>query len=100
VPAEQPSPIDPLRFGDLTFCAVSLEVRRNVPLERLWDYAWPGTPATLLSLATFGVAYAARPVGALVLGHRVVDVEVQRLRAKIGRERVETVRGSGYRLRA
>ncbi|MCX5265928.1 MFS transporter [Streptomyces sp. NBC_00199] len=33
-----------------------------------FDEADPAT-ATLLSLATFGVAYAARPVGALFLGH-------------------------------
>ncbi|MGQ4417379.1 MFS transporter [Streptomyces sp. SAS_269] len=33
-----------------------------------FDAADPAT-ATLLSLATFGVAYAARPVGALFLGH-------------------------------
>ncbi|MFB6849180.1 MFS transporter [Streptomyces sp. NPDC056373] len=33
-----------------------------------FDESDPAT-ATLLSLATFGVAYAARPVGALVLGH-------------------------------
>ena len=30
---------------------------------------------------------------------RVVDVHVQRLRAKIGKDRVETVRGFGYKLR-
>ena len=33
-----------------------------------FDESDPAT-ATLLSLATFGVAYAARPVGALFLGH-------------------------------
>ncbi|QHA08148.1 MFS transporter [Streptomyces broussonetiae] len=33
-----------------------------------FDASAPAT-ATLLSLATFGVAYAARPLGALVLGH-------------------------------
>jgi MFS family permease len=33
-----------------------------------FDDSDPAT-ATLLSLATFGVAYAARPVGALFLGH-------------------------------
>ncbi|MFI9340831.1 MFS transporter [Streptomyces sp. NPDC052773] len=36
--------------------------------EIFFDESDPAT-ATLLSLATFGVAYAARPVGALVLGH-------------------------------
>ncbi|NEE15885.1 MHS family MFS transporter [Streptomyces sp. SID7499] len=36
--------------------------------EVFFDESDPAT-ATLLSLATFGVAYAARPVGALVLGH-------------------------------
>ncbi|MFG2126475.1 MFS transporter [Streptomyces sp. NPDC048751] len=36
--------------------------------EIFFDKSDPAT-ATLLSLATFGVAYAARPVGALFLGH-------------------------------
>ncbi|MGP4085665.1 MFS transporter [Streptomyces sp. KR55] len=36
--------------------------------EIFFDESDPAT-ATLLSLATFGVAYAARPVGALFLGH-------------------------------
>ncbi|MFG2344466.1 MFS transporter [Streptomyces phaeochromogenes] len=36
--------------------------------EVFFDESDPAT-ATLLSLATFGVAYAARPVGALFLGH-------------------------------
>ncbi|KOU57035.1 transcriptional regulator [Streptomyces sp. MMG1533] len=91
-----------LCFGDVTFDAASLEVLRNgVPLslttielkllrefaaapgtvltrdlllERVWDYAWSGDT-------------------------RVVDVSVQRLRAKVGRERIETVRGFGYKLR-
>ncbi|WP_327699054.1 response regulator transcription factor [Streptomyces sp. NBC_00459] len=101
-PAERPSSKGPLRFGDLVFCPVSLEVRldgrilaltatelkllrefaaspgmvltRDLLLERVWDYAWSGDT-------------------------RVVDVGVKRLRAKIGRERVETVRGVGYKLR-
>ncbi|GAA4853532.1 two-component system response regulator CseB [Saccharopolyspora rosea] len=47
---------------------------RNVLLERVWDYAWGGDT-------------------------RVVDVHVQRLRAKIGKDRIETVRGFGYKLR-
>ncbi|WP_329222785.1 response regulator transcription factor [Streptomyces sp. NBC_01485] len=92
----------PLRFGDLLFCPVTLAVRRgeqslsltttelkllrefttspgmvftrDLLLERVWDYAWSGDT-------------------------RVVDVHVQRLRAKIGRERIETVRGFGYKLR-
>jgi DNA-binding response OmpR family regulator len=44
-------------------------------LERVWDYEWGGDT-------------------------RVVDVHVQRLRAKIGQDRLETVRGFGYKLRA
>ncbi|WP_217210790.1 response regulator transcription factor [Streptomyces sp. AC550_RSS872] len=100
---EQPAPEGPrLRFGDLEFCPVSLTARRagkplaltttelkllsefaaapgtvlsrDLLLERVWDYAWSGDT-------------------------RVVDVHVQRLRSKIGRERIETVRGFGYRLR-
>ncbi|MEU6371635.1 two-component system response regulator CseB [Streptomyces sp. NPDC046909] len=90
-----------LRFGDLVFAPDSLTVERagkllaltttelrllsefaaspgtvlsrDLLLERVWDYAWSGDT-------------------------RVVDVHVQRLRAKIGRERIETVRGFGYKL--
>ena len=100
--AELPSGGRVVRFGDLVFCPVSLEVRRggtvvhltttelkllrefaaspgtvltrDLLLERVWDHAWCGD-------------------------NRVVDVNVQRLRAKIGRERIETVRGFGYKLR-
>ncbi|WP_405585727.1 two-component system response regulator CseB [Streptomyces sp. NBC_01190] len=47
---------------------------RDRLLERVWDYEWGGDT-------------------------RVVDVHVQRLRAKIGQDRLETVRGFGYKLR-
>ncbi|TQN27722.1 DNA-binding response OmpR family regulator [Haloactinospora alba] len=46
---------------------------RDVLLESVWDYAWGGDT-------------------------RVVDVHVQRLRNKIGTDRIETVRGFGYKL--
>jgi DNA-binding response OmpR family regulator len=93
----------PLRFGDLEVDTEGMEVRRDgvrialtptemrlllefsaAPgtvlsrdrlLERVWDYGWGGDT-------------------------RVVDVHVQRLRAKIGQDRIETVRGFGYKLRA
>ncbi|WP_369171543.1 response regulator [Streptomyces sp. R28] len=102
VPADQRPDTRAVRFGDLVYCPVSLEVRRggepvhltttelkllrefaaaagtvltrDLLLERVWDYAWSGD-------------------------NRVVDVHVQRLRAKIGRDRIETVRGFGYKLR-
>ncbi|MEW1863196.1 MULTISPECIES: two-component system response regulator CseB [unclassified Streptomyces] len=48
---------------------------RDRLLARVWDYAWGGDT-------------------------RVVDVHVQRLRTKIGQDRLETVRGFGYKLRA
>ncbi|MFC3573883.1 two-component system response regulator CseB [Streptomyces yaanensis] len=48
---------------------------RDKLLERVWDYGWGGDT-------------------------RVVDVHVQRLRAKIGQARIETVRGFGYKLKA
>ncbi|MEV1048995.1 two-component system response regulator CseB [Streptomyces sp. NPDC049916] len=47
---------------------------RDRLLERVWDYGWGGDT-------------------------RVVDVHVQRLRAKIGQDRIDTVRGFGYKLR-
>ncbi|MEV4888960.1 two-component system response regulator CseB [Nonomuraea sp. NPDC055795] len=91
-----------LTFGDLTVDTQSMEVRRggallfltptelklllefaanagivlsrDTLLQNVWDYAWDGDT-------------------------RVVDVHVQRLRYKIGNDRVETVRGFGYKLR-
>ena len=47
---------------------------RESLLERVWDYAWGGDS-------------------------RVVDVHVQRLRAKLGGGQIETVRGFGYKFR-
>ncbi|MFM9372441.1 two-component system response regulator CseB [Streptomyces sp. Da 82-17] len=91
-----------LRFGDLEVDTEGMEVRRGgahvaltptemrlllefsaAPgtvlsrdklLERVWDYGWGGDT-------------------------RVVDVHVQRLRTKIGQDRIETVRGFGYKLK-
>ncbi|OKI07242.1 DNA-binding response regulator [Streptomyces sp. CB02923] len=104
--AAAPEAADPaeavLRFGDLEVDTEGMEVRKggqpvaltptemrlllefsNSPgtvlsrdrlLERVWDYGWGGDT-------------------------RVVDVHVQRLRGKIGQDRIETVRGFGYKLR-
>ncbi|MCF6523687.1 two-component system response regulator CseB [Streptomyces sp. JJ36] len=91
-----------LRFGDLEVDTDGMEVRsagrpvsltptemrlllefsaapgtvlsRDRLLERVWEYGWGGDT-------------------------RVVDVHVQRLRGKIGQDRIETVRGFGYKLR-
>jgi len=60
-----------LEFADSPGTVLS----RERLLERVWDYEWGGDT-------------------------RVVDVHVQRLRAKIGQDRIETVRGFGYKLRA
>jgi DNA-binding response OmpR family regulator len=60
-----------LEFADAPGTVLS----RDRLLERVWDYEWGGDT-------------------------RVVDVHVQRLRAKIGQDRLETVRGFGYKLRA
>ncbi|MGW5682882.1 two-component system response regulator CseB [Nonomuraea sp. NPDC003754] len=92
-----------LTFGELSIDTGSLEVRRagrrvelsptelrlllefaahpGIVLERatllrtVWDYGWDGDS-------------------------RVVDLCVQRLRKKVGAERIETVRGFGYKLSA
>ncbi|MCX4963930.1 MULTISPECIES: two-component system response regulator CseB [unclassified Streptomyces] len=101
--AEAPAEGGVLAFGDLEVDTEGMEVRRggeqvaltptemrlllefsSAPgtvlsrdrlLERVWDYGWGGDT-------------------------RVVDVHVQRLRTKIGQDRIETVRGFGYKLRA
>ncbi|MGW6704438.1 two-component system response regulator CseB [Streptomyces sp. NPDC054956] len=49
-------------------------LERHTLLRNVWDYGWDGDS-------------------------RVVDLCVQRLRGKLGRERIETVRGFGYKLR-
>ncbi|MFE7193751.1 two-component system response regulator CseB [Kitasatospora sp. NPDC057541] len=54
--------------------APGIVLERAVLLERVWDYEWGADT-------------------------RVVDVHVQRLRAKIGGGRIDTVRGFGYKLR-
>ncbi|WP_413251842.1 two-component system response regulator CseB [Streptomyces spectabilis] len=98
----QPSEGRALVFGDLTIDTEGMEVavagspvaltptelklllefaaRPGVVLERhtllrdVWEYGWDGDS-------------------------RVVDLCVQRLRRKLGRDRIETVRGFGYKLR-
>ncbi|MEV6673000.1 two-component system response regulator CseB [Streptomyces sp. NPDC051162] len=102
--ADEPEPLEGgvLRFGDLEVDTEGMEVHkagepvaltptemrlllefsaapgtvlsRDRLLERVWDYGWGGDT-------------------------RVVDVHVQRLRGKIGQDRIETVRGFGYKLR-
>ncbi|WKD34219.1 two-component system response regulator CseB [Streptomyces xanthophaeus] len=49
-------------------------LERHTLLRNVWEYGWDGDS-------------------------RVVDLAVQRLRKKLGRERIETVRGFGYKLR-
>ncbi|WP_244257112.1 response regulator transcription factor [Kitasatospora cineracea] len=49
-------------------------LERHTLLRNVWDYGWDGDS-------------------------RVVDLGVQRLRGKIGRDRIETVRGFGYKFR-
>ncbi|WP_329569527.1 two-component system response regulator CseB [Kitasatospora sp. NBC_01266] len=54
--------------------APGVVLERQTLLERVWDYSWGADT-------------------------RVVDVHVQRLRAKIGAGRIETIRGFGYKLK-
>ncbi|MFJ4776087.1 response regulator transcription factor [Streptomyces sp. NPDC088762] len=100
--ASSPSGGDLLVFGDLTIDTGGLEVsvsgkpvaltptelklllefaahpgivlERHTLLRDVWEYGWDGDS-------------------------RVVDLCVQRLRGKLGRDRIETVRGFGYKLR-
>ncbi|MFF0751863.1 two-component system response regulator CseB [Streptomyces sp. NPDC004267] len=100
--SDAPATTGTLVFGDLSIDPAALEVRRGgerlalaptelrlllefsahpgIVLDRqtllrnVWDYGWDGDT-------------------------RVVDLCVQRLRKKIGADRIETVRGFGYKLR-
>ncbi|MET4925134.1 response regulator transcription factor [Streptomyces sp. PSRA5] len=91
-----------LAFGDLTVDTRGMEVRRAGEVVAL-------TPTELRMLLEFagspGVVLERRTLLSRVWDHawhgdtRVVDLHVQRLRAKIGAGRIETVRGFGYKLR-
>ncbi|MFI2351619.1 two-component system response regulator CseB [Streptomyces sp. NPDC019443] len=74
--AGQPVALTPTELRMLLEFAASpgVVLERRTLLSRVWDHAWHGDT-------------------------RVVDLHVQRLRAKIGAERIETVRGFGYKLR-
>ncbi|WNZ13576.1 response regulator [Streptomyces sp. 11x1] len=91
------------RFGDLVYCPVSLEVYKDgapihlttTELKLLREFAAsPGTVLTrdILLERVWGCTWSGDT--------HVVDVQVMRLRTKIGRDRIETVRGFGYKLRA
>ncbi|WP_438306760.1 two-component system response regulator CseB (plasmid) [Streptomyces sp. HUAS TT11] len=101
-PAEAAAADGPLAFGDVLIDTLGLEVTRagrrveltptelrlllefaahagavldrQQLLRRVWDYGWDGDS-------------------------RIVDMCVRRLRGKIGTDRIETVRGFGYKLR-
>ena len=71
----RPVPLTTTEFRLLADLARNAGVVRTRPqlLEDVWDYTWSGDT-------------------------RLVDVHVQRLRAKLGSGLIETVRGVGYRL--
>ncbi|MEU4999335.1 response regulator transcription factor [Streptomyces sp. NPDC021622] len=90
-----------LRFGDVTVDTASMEVRRHgllvdlTPTERKLVLEFADQPGVTLSRATLLERVWDYAGGG---DHRVLDAHVQRLRAKIGRDRIVTVRGFGYRL--
>ncbi len=95
---------DVASFGDLTLDRASLEVRRGDQPVTLT----PTEMKLLLELARSpGTVVSRRALLDNVWDYEewadddhLVNVHVQRLRAKIGTERIETVRGFGYKLRA
>jgi DNA-binding response OmpR family regulator len=92
-----------LTFGDLEVDTEGMEVHRAgrpvalTPTEMRLLLEFSSAPGTVLSRDTLLKR---------VWGHgwggdtRVVDVHVHRLRTKIGQNRIETVRGFGYKLKA
>ncbi|GGU47053.1 transcriptional regulatory protein CseB [Streptomyces albospinus] len=101
-PAGSAQQRDVLTFGDVEFDPGAMEVRRAgrlvaltpTELRLLWEFA--ANPGLVLERRTL-----LRNVWDYSWDgdRRVVDLHVQRLRAKIGAERIETVRGFGYKLR-
>ncbi|GAB2710266.1 two-component system response regulator CseB [Kitasatospora kifunensis] len=74
--AQQPVSLTPTELRLLLEFAASpgIVLDRHTLLRNVWDYGWDGDS-------------------------RVVDLAVQRLRKKVGADRIETVRGFGYKLR-
>ncbi|SHG01592.1 two-component system response regulator CseB [Streptoalloteichus hindustanus] len=89
-------------FGGLEIDRAAMEVRREgellslTPTESRLLLEFAAEPGIVLSRDTLLRRVWDYPAGG---DTRVVDVHVQRLRAKIGKERIETVRGFGYKLR-
>ncbi|OIJ94940.1 DNA-binding response regulator [Streptomyces sp. MUSC 14] len=90
-----------MRFGDLTVHAPSMEVRRAgrlldlTPTERRLVLEFAARPGVVLSrTALLERVWDCTRDG----DSRVVDAHVQRLRGRIGSERIETVRGFGCKL--
>ncbi len=96
-------PTAPESYGDLTVDRGTLEVRRGGRLLELT----PTELRLLLELADArGAVVSPRTLLSRVWDYddwvqdnHLVTVHVQRLRAKVGVERIETVRGFGYKLR-
>ncbi len=92
-----------VRFGDVEIDRAGLDVRRAgqpvdlTPTELRLLLRFAESPGTVLSRDTLLASVWDYAWGG---DTRVVDVHVQRLRVKIGQERLQTVRGFGYKLRA
>ena len=94
---------DHLRIGDLDLDRKALELRRDQKLISLT----PTEMRLLLELASEpGVVLSRAALLQRVWDYpeweeddHLVNVHIQRLRAKIGTDRIETVRGFGYKLR-
>ncbi|MEU1624354.1 two-component system response regulator CseB [Streptomyces sp. NPDC020096] len=92
-----------LRFGDLEIDTDGMEVRRGgepvslTPTEMRLLLEFSAAPGSVLSRDRLLTSVWDYDWGG---DTRVVDVHVQRLRTKIGQDRIETVRGFGYKLRA
>ena len=92
-----------LRFGDLEIDTNGMEVRRAgrpvslTPTEMRLLLEFSAAPGSVLSRDRLLTSVWDYEWGG---DTRVVDVHVQRLRTKIGQDRIETVRGFGYKLRA
>ena len=97
------SPARTERFGDLELDRDALEVRRDgrpvslTPTEMRLLLELADAPGVVLSRST--LLQRVWDYGEWADDHHLVDVHVQRLRAKIGAGRIETVRGFGFKLR-